>query len=52
LNEPNDTKKDLFILINEFEQESHEVLQQIHTIKKSSGTSAKKYFPPEILHVK
>jgi len=24
LNEQNDTKKDLFILINEFEQESHE----------------------------
>jgi len=24
LNQPNDTKKDLFILINEFEQESHE----------------------------
>jgi len=28
LNQPNDSKKDLFILINEFEQESHELGSQ------------------------
>jgi len=28
LNEPNDSEKDLFILINEFEQESHKRASQ------------------------
>jgi len=34
-NEPNDTKKDLFILINEFKQESH---------KRSSQNRARRAF--------